>query len=136
MCLLSLICATLIQPFSSPMFTYSTDDWTEGYAAQPNGFDQTLHMAASSGSRVSFNLAGTYLIPGVLWGCEIWVHFAYAQLHPSPYLFPLSIIVPPSYRSTPQTQFQLARHVQPRHLPIFPFHSIRFLWVYIRSFGT
>jgi hypothetical protein len=51
---------TLNNPFSSPMFTFSNDDWTEGYAAQPNGYDQTLHVAAASGSRVSFNLAGTF----------------------------------------------------------------------------
>jgi hypothetical protein len=119
----------LNNPFSSPMFTYTTDDWSTGYAAQPNGYDQTLHMASASASRVSFNLAGTFMS----FGCD----FRILTLQPLPLLSssPLSRTVPPSYRSIPQTQFQHAQRDQPRHLPIFHFHSIRFLWAPTRFTG-
>jgi hypothetical protein len=127
--ILCLIWTKLNNPFSSPMFTYTTGDWSTGYAAQPNGYDQTLHMASASASRVSFNLAGTFMS----FGCD----FRILTLQPLPLLSssPLSRTVPPSYRSIPQTQFQHAQRDQPRHLPISPSHSIRFLWEPTRFTG-
>ncbi|ORY33124.1 hypothetical protein BCR39DRAFT_332826 [Naematelia encephala] len=56
---------------SSPLFSYSSSgsnssSWTAGYARQSDGFDQTLHLATSSDSTISFNLSATsitFLIP-------------------------------------------------------------------------
>ena len=78
---------TWTNSFSSPMFTYSTDDWSTGYAAQPNGYDQTLHLSSSSGSRVSFNIAGK--------SCPLWVLWTlFPLIAPDTLATSLTILVP------------------------------------------
>ena len=54
-------------PDTSPLFTYSpctncaeSDGWQSAYSPRGDGYDQTLHQAATSNSTVSFNLTGQW----------------------------------------------------------------------------